>query len=199
MDNEVKVPSTLERIENLEKGLSEIGSNMNFIIQQLGSTMQQAGAVEQTALSLGKTLTAVVKVLVAKETLTSREVLDEIIKIDESSDRDELAQMRSSGVIVPVEQVSENSVVVAAHTLIEKDGSTRMLSNFNLVRMFHPFVPEQLKKDLLGRKVSDTLPMSRDSGDTTILTVLEIYDPNPQRQVSGEPESAQPTEGGDAQ
>ena len=178
-----KVLSSIERIESLEH-------NLDLIKKQLVSTdgmaqhaVQTSMAIEQTIMSLAKTVSAVVTELQENKIIDSSAVMRRIRKSDEASDRERVNAMVEQKVIKVTDVVTAASLVVVKQGALEisPQGSRSVdITDYRTIEMPSNMVNDDTRKILLDKKVGETVEVKRDvsEGITTVLTVtiLEVYE-----------------------
>ena len=189
--------STLERIEYLEKSLKSLseqvelfkttstGVSSNFKISQAAELASLSNnrslSLEVSLTELAKTVTAIAGELTEKNIVTGKDIMNRILKINESEDNSEIENLVSRGILLVSDEIKPHSFTVVSHTIINTDNpeESEMVMERRLLRLPTPLVSESLKQDLLGRKIGDQVQVHKDqNGQIHILTIKEVYDLN---------------------
>lgn len=191
--------STLERIEQLEKELNAAKTQLAAL--QLAAETQNATAghedgntrqvaelansrslaLEVSLTELAKTVTALAAVLADSKLIDSQAVMDRIIKMNQDEDEREIKNLVERKLLIKSDQVKPHSFVVASHTIVNltDPGSSKLVMEKRLLRLPTPLVSNQLRADMIGRKVGDQVQINKsDDGKVHVLTVKEIFDLN---------------------
>jgi hypothetical protein len=191
--------TTLERIEQLEKDLkiakdqiaalqlnadaksAEAGHENGSIRQVAELANSRSLSLEISLAELAKTLTALAAVLAEKKLIESQEIMDRIIKMNQDEDEREINGLLKQKLLLKSDQVKPHSFVVASHTIVDlaNPASSKLVMEKRLLRLPTPLVSNQLREDLVGRKVGDQVQINKsDDGKVHVLTIKEIYDLN---------------------
>lgn len=196
--------NTLERIEEIEKNLKAATAQLAALQTAIdaksaadqhadGSTRQIAELANSRSLSLqvslaelAKTVTALAAVLTEAKLIDSQSVMDRIIKINQEEDEREIQTLVEQKILTKSDQVKPHSFVVVSHTIVNlaDPSSSKLVMEKRVLRLPTPLVSNQLRDDMVGRKVGDQIQINKsDDGKVHVLTVKEIYDLNDQEVV----------------
>lgn len=191
--------NTLERIEEIEKNLKAATTQLAALQMAIdvksagdqhadGGTRQIAELANSRSLSLevsltelAKTVTALAAVLTEAKLIDSQSVMDRIIKMNQEEDEREIQNLVKQRILVKSDQVKPHSFVVASHTIVNlaDPSSSKLVMEKRVLRLPTPLVSNQLRADMVGRKVGDQVQINKsDDGKVHVLTVKEIYDLN---------------------
>lgn len=172
--------STLEKIERLEKEVAElkVTTANNQQQQLLELVAQKQLALEASLSSLVKTVHGLVSTLQTKNIISGKDIMASILALDEQNDRERINGALESGVIKEVETVSSNSIVVTSQSKmsLSQPENNDELTSFFVLEMNSPSIPKQIKDDLNGRKVGDTIPLDKNEDSVVMASVKAIYE-----------------------
>ena len=178
-----KVLSSIERIESLEHNLDVVKKMVASADGMAQHAVQTSMAIEQTIMSLAKTVSAVVTELQENKIIDSSAVMRRIRKSDEASDRERVKAMVDQKVIKATDVVTSGSLVVIKQGALEisSQGSRSVdITDYRTIEMPSTLVNDDTRKILLDKKVGETVEVKRDvtEGITTVLTatILEVYE-----------------------
>jgi hypothetical protein len=181
--------TTIERLEQTEKDLKTVLEKFAVLeesnivagvenAQQLAElAAQRMLGVEQSAAALAKTLTGLTKALINKAVVTGEDIMGHIQKIDDDGDRDKINGLIQIKAIAKTDSVGPEDLVVTAQNYINTADPTKSKSvrEYSLIELPLPTINQQLKKDLVGRKVGDTIHAGSNDKGVYVLTIREIY------------------------
>lgn len=181
--------TTLERLEsveqNVEKLLEHVGSNagvklhesVNAANQMSELAAQRMLALEQTVAALAKTIAATIKSLHVGGLLDQASIMGNIRHMDDEADQEKLTKLLNMKALTEAAVVSPTSIVVVAQNYIDttNPSKSRMIRACSLVELPMPMINPQLRKDLQGRKVGETLPAGKDDNGVYTMTIQKIY------------------------
>lgn len=168
--------SILEKIENMEKQIQQLAySNIEL--------SRRLMAMDQAHLSLSKTLAAVSEVLMSKDLITDKEVMNQIRDQEDSSSERQVNQLVDSGVLVVSDAITDSSIYVLAQA--KEDGTP--IANYYVVEMKSGMTSPELKELARGKKVGETFTWEANKGSILHCTVKHIFEAK--TQSGGEDES----------
>lgn len=179
--------STLEQIqkalENSEKALAACGS-LSYGLQQIQG---MALSIEQTSVAHGKLLLALVRSAIKKGVLTDKDLEEETTKIREEDDKNKMEALQKRGITESSDFVSEKSIIAVSNTLVKKDGTMETLTSYRVLGVDSQELTEEVRKQLLNKKVGDSLNVGESEEGQFVLTVLEIQNV---KEMAGQGEQA---------
>lgn len=173
--NEAKERSLVneKNIKLIAEQVTTMGQNAQESLQIL---YQQISGVEQSAIAMGKVLSALSQALIAKQLIADDDVLGGMRAAEDKDDRERLNAVVQAKLLTSSESVTDKSVLAVEqqHT----DG--KVLRTFRLIDMSntsdkHPY------RVLVGKKAGDTAAVEP---ETSSFKVLEVYE-----QVAVEPQA----------
>lgn len=175
--------STMERIDNLEKDLTDttnlvtrITDSSNQLLGAYQVSIQKLTALEQSLASLAKTLAAVSVVLINNGVIKSEDVMVQLRQSEDKDQQDRVHSLLKDGVIKSEDVIGPDSLVSVSQKVVDTaDGKVNVISNYTFFSVNHPSVKEDLKVKLLGKKVGETVEGKVDGSKTELIMVKEIY------------------------
>ena len=119
---------------------------------------------------------ALTKVLIEAGVTTDQQIYKAILKVEEEQDRREVEVLLSHGIVEASETVSETSIVVVSQE-IEGDEASKL--DYRLYKLMDGSAPEAFVKDVLGRKVGETLIVAMTDDRKLTLVLKEVYSLKP--------------------
>lgn len=182
--------TALERLDAVEKKVQEADARAAAATQLAERAFSGSIGTSQSLAAAAKTLTALISVLTEKKVVTGEQIIDGIRRIDESNTREEIAEALKAGAIRPIETVHPAALVILKQVVIPvQDPRPIVLAEYRSVELPSPFTPPQLREQLSGKKVGDTVTSS-DKQKTVTTTIVEAYElvevSKPGEQVEGE-------------
>lgn len=177
--------SAMDRLLKIEKGLDAATFQLQQLARLSQDTAMRLASSEQSFSSIAKLIKALAEELIEAKLITDVQVTDRIAKNNEEDEAEKVTKMIEQGFIRPASEVSESSLIAVSQKQIISDNGTtkeKKLTGYRIVEMTSPHNSPELKKDIIGKKVGDTIIVARD-GDgpkTSVidLTVLAIYEIN---------------------
>lgn len=194
--------TTLERIEDLEKSVKILSEQIGMLKNTSASNESDKMAAQLNELAnlannrslslevslteLAKTMTAIAAELTEHGVISSKGIMDRIIKMNQDEDDKELNNLIDSKILTQSSEVKPYSFVITSHTVvnINEPEQSQMVMERRLLRLPTPLVSDKLKEDLIGRKVGDQIQINKEQdGHVHVLTIKEIYDLNEQELI----------------
>lgn len=175
--------STLERLENVEKAVEQLQKQSAAIVQavmsqsnSLEANSAQVMSLNRSIISLGKTMTAMVKELSANGQINEDSVMARIRSMEDDNQKAEIEAMLKEKLIKEDESVTENSLVIVSQDLLDMStGKVTTVAEYMKIEMPSPYVNQSVKADLLGKKKGDRIEVNASETEKYIVTVKKVY------------------------
>ncbi len=184
----------LELIVSLTGQITQLEQNLNHAGQMIGGledALKSAGNMIMTLVdtdgdtnhsiaALAKTVGAMAEILESKGILTGQDLQK---KKQESEDREERRLVETLIEMGSIEKsatpVTPDSLVILTRTELStsKPNDSFLMSEFLMVDLSSPVTTPDLKQDLIGKNIGETVSYAKDknAGLFTVLTVKEVY------------------------
>lgn len=199
--------TTLERLENIEKKVGEFEHGLSLLmslsekinqnsflsndIQSLGGALKQQADmimtlvhqdrdIQEAVSNLAKTVAAIAEVLESKNVMTSLEFQKKRQANDDKEQRNIIDSLLKMGSIQKQnDPIDPNSLVVLSRSeLVSSNPSeSHILSDCILIDMTSPVISSELRQDLLGKSIGESVSYIKDKelGIYSILNIKEVY------------------------
>lgn len=157
--------------EELEKKVDTIATNTQKALKTL---LDQNLALEQSVISLGKLITAFTKVLVNHGLINDKEVMSELRNLDEANEKEKIESLKSSGLLLQAESVSEESLVILKHE-VESEGAKSLVSSYRPVQVSNLPKEDDARSKIVGLKVGESFKRKSAENEMSEFTVVEVY------------------------
>lgn len=157
--------------EALEKKVDTIASNTQKALKTL---LDQNLALEQSVISLGKLITAFTKVLVNHGLINDKEVMSELRSLDEANEKEKIESLKSSGLLLQAESVSEESLVILRHE-VESEAGKSLVSSYRPVQVSDLPKEDDARSKIVGLKVGESFKRKSAENEMSEFTVVEVY------------------------
>lgn len=197
------MPTSLERLEALENDVQQIKEflstfdpNNNPLVQMVA---EKSVGIEQSMISISKTLAAITEELIETKVLKSEGVMVRMRDAQDGEQVNQIKSLKEAKMLEPATEIGEASIVVVKQQLVDtKTGDVKVLSNYRIVSMSHPTTNQVIRSNLLGKTVKGTVEGNVDADRKDIITVKEIYNLK-ETEVQGEQPEAQAEQTEEAQ
>jgi hypothetical protein len=167
--------SALERIEDLEKQVQQVGANSAGSYALAESGLQKLISLEQSYAALAKTLHALISSLKESGHVSDEKVMAGIRKLDDDQAQENIARAVEAGVLKRTETLDADSIAITKTIVIYKDKPVPItVSNYQITQIPAPETSPRLRQELIGKKVGDTVKVSTEQFEA-LYVVVEAY------------------------
>lgn len=167
---ETRQKTYLERFQELESSVSKLGFVSNFQVNALQEILQQINQMADNFSMVRDTVNSMIKLMETDQKVTMENIATKMVELQNESQKKRIKADLDNGNLLVMESVKDDS------SILEFSVDPDIAYGVSPVSA----MPEEAKKELLGKKVGDTVAGVK---------VLGIYEINPEK-LTQQPENS---------